>query len=366
MPKELLKVAVIGTGMIAAAGHLPAWKNLKNDVEVVAVADKEGDRAEGTAERNGIKRHYKDWRKMLAEVKPDIVSICTPNMHHKEPTIGALKAGAHVLCEKPICTSYADAFEMYETARAAGRMLMVGQSSRFSNSAIMAKNIVKSGLLGEMYYAETAAMRRRGVPTWGVFHLKEQSGGGPIYDLGVHSLDTLVWIMGNPKAVAVSGVATSKIANQDEGLYTSLSASGAPLGVYYPRPYDWREFDVEDFASGYIRLENNAVIGFKACWAANILPEVGNTFIVGTKAGLRMRPLTIIGSTARYQSDTNPVVDADPNVPFFGHWRETEHFVKAIRGEEELIVKREEVLNVIRMLEGLYTSSREGKEIRFE
>ena len=366
MPKELFKVAVIGAGMIANAGHLPAWKNLKDDVEVVGIADVEEDRAQQTAKRHGVPHAYQSWEKMLKELKPDIVSVTTPNMHHYEPTIGALKAGAHVLCEKPITTTYANAVSMYDTAKAAGRILMVGQSARFSNANLAAKEYASAGLLGEMYYGETVSMRRRGVPTWGVFHLKSQSGGGPIYDLGVHALDALLWIMGSPKAVSVSGIAVTKLANQDEGLVTSLSASGAPLGVYNPRPYDYREFDVEDMAAGFIRLENGAAVSFKVSWAANIPADgVGPTFILGTKGGLRLRPFTLVGATGRYQSDTTPVLNPDPNVPFFGHWRETEHFIKVIRGEEELMVKREEVLNVIRVLEGLYQSAAQGREIVF-
>jgi predicted dehydrogenase len=326
MSKQTFKVAVIGTGMIANAGHLPAWKNLreKGDVEIVAVADKEEDRAVQTAKRHGVARGYGDWRKMLAECKPDIVSVCTPNMHHKDPTIGALKAGANVLCEKPMTTTYVNATEMFNTAKAAGRILMVGQSARFTNTTMAAKEFADAGQLGDVYYAETASMRRRGVPTWGVFHIKSESGGGPCYDLGVHALDSLLWVIGNPKVISAVGISVTKLANQDEGLLTSLGASGAPLGVYNPRPYDYHEFDVEDMAAGFLRLETGGAIGFKAAWAANIPFEgMGGTFIMGTKAGMRMRPFTIYSRNGRYMADISPVVEQDADIPFYGHWRET-------------------------------------------
>ena len=365
MPDKF-KVAVIGVGMIANAAHIPAWKDLQEDVEVVGVADLYEDNARSTAERYDIPHAYADAARMLRELEPDIVSVCTPNCYHKEWTLAALKVGAHVLCEKPIAPGYQDAVEMYEAAKAAGKVLLIGQSMRFSSEVIAAKEFADAGQLGEMYYAETSSMRRRGVPTWGMFHIKEHNAGGPIYDLSVHSLYVLLWIMGNPRVVAVSGVTYTKLANHDEGLITSLADSGAPIGVFNPRPYDCREFDVEDMAAGFLRLKNGAAIIVKASWAANIPPGAGGTMILGTEGGLSLRPLTLVRNMGSYQVDVTPKVPSDPNVPFYGHWKETRHMIDVIRGRDELCVKREEVLNVIRALEGLYRSAEEGHEIWFE
>ena len=366
MPKELLKVAIIGTGMIANAGHIPAWKNLKEEVEIVAVADMLEDRAQLVAETEGIPRAYGDWQKMLDEVKPDIVSVCTPNAHHKAPTIAALKGGAHVLCEKPISISRANAVEMYDAAEAAGRILMVGQSARFSNQFFAAKEIVDAGKLGDIYFAETYFLRRRGIPTWGQFHMKEHSGAGPIYDLGVHRIDLLFWIMGNPKVQAVSAMAYTKFGNRDEGLATSLAESGAPLGVITPRPYDYREFDVEDFATAFFRLEGDVTVAFKISWAVNVPQNVGDTMILGTEGGLILDPLTLVTNMGQYQVNIAPRPPADRSVQFSGHWGETEHFVNVIRGDEELIVTKEQVLNVMRTLDAMYESSVQGREIWVE
>ena len=364
MPRKF-KVAVIGAGMIANAAHIPAWKDLRDDIEVVGVADLYEENARSTARRHDIPHAYADSAQMLRDLEPDIVSVCTPNCSHKEWTLAALQSGAHVLCEKPIAPGYQDAVEMYEAAEAAGKVLFVGQSVRFGNETRAAKEFADTGQLGEMYYAETSSMRRRGVPTWGMFHIKEHNAGGPIYDLSVHSLDALLWIMGNPTVVAVSGVTYTKLANRDEGLITSLADSGAPIGVFNPRPYDYREFDVEDMAAGFLRLENGAAISIKSSWAANVPPGVGGTTILGTEGGLSLRPLTLVRNMGSYQVDVTPKVPADPNVPFYGHWKETRHMLNVIRGREELCVKREEVLNVIRALEGLYRSAQEGREIWF-
>jgi len=363
MARRKLKVGIIGTGMIAVSGHIPAWKNLADDVELTAVADILADRAALVAKSYGAKHAYGDWRKMLKEQRLDIVSVCTPNSYHKEQTIAALKAGAHVLCEKPVSTSHAAAVEMFEAADAAKRILFVGQSSRFSEKSRAAKEVCASGRLGEMYFAETYFLRRRGIPTWGQFHQKEHSAGGPVYDLGVHAIDLLFWLMGNPKAVAVSGATYTKFGNRDEGLATSLADSGAPLGVLTPRPYSHRDFNVEDMAAGFIRLDGGATVAFKTSWAANVPQNTGSTMILGTEGGLVLDPLTLVTNMGSYQVNIAPQVPGGRNVAFSGHWEEAEHFVKVLRGEEKLLVTREEVLNVIKTLDALYESAAKGREI---
>lgn len=364
MPKNRLKVAVVGAGMIANAGHIPAWKQLEGDAEIVAVCNRSVERARHTAERHAIPRAYDDCARMLAETEPDIVCVCTPNVSHKEYTLAAFEAGAHVFCEKPVAATYADAVEMYERAEAAGRILFVTQTGRFSGHVLAARELAQAGHLGRMYYAETALLRRRGVPTWGRFHIKGDSAGGPLCDLGVHALDALLWIMGSPRVVAASGAAYTEIANRDEGLVESLADSGAPVGVFDPRPYSAGEFDVEDMAAGFLRLETGATISLKASWAANIPDGTGGTYILGNKAGLKLNPLTLIGTLGRYQADTALKVPADPDIPFHGHWMAAAHFVRVLRGEEELQVKKEEVLNVINALDGLYRSAAAGAEVR--
>jgi predicted dehydrogenase len=352
--------------MSAQIAHIPAWQNLEGDVEIVAAMDILPERAEKAADYFGIPKAYGDYETMLAEVEPDIVSVCTPNVYHKAPTIAALRAGAHVLCEKPIATSVEDAQEMYDVAEEEGRELFITQTQRFREQSMAAKSFADEGKLGEIYYAETALLRRRGIPKWGVFHIKEHNAGGPVYDLGVHSIDLLFWIMGNPKAVTVTGDTYTKFGNLDENLATSLADSGAPAGVLTPRPYDYREFDVEDFASGYIRLENGAAVVLRTSWAANVPENPGKTFLLGTEGGLQLSPLEYIANVGRYQANIDLKVPADRDVPFSGHFWAMAHALRVLRGEEAKIVKREEVINVMRTLVGLYRSAERGSEVRLD
>ena len=366
MAEEKLRIGIIGTGMIATSGHMPAWRDLPDDVEIVAVADVLADRASLIAEQESIPHAYGNWQKMLGEQELDIVSVCTPNAYHREQAVAALQAGAHVLCEKPVATSSEDAAAMFDAAEAVGKVLLVGQSSRFRSRSMAAKEIVESGKLGEIYFAETFFLRRRGVPKWGQFHMKAHSGGGPVYDLGVHAIDLLYWLMGNPKALAVSGATYTKLANRDERLATSLADSGAFLGVLTPRPYQDADYDVEDMAAGFIRLEGGITVAFKTSWAANVPKNHGSTMILGTEGGLVMEPLTLVANMGRYQVNVEAQVPDDEHGPFSGHWGETAHLVDVIRGRCEPIVTREEVLNVMRTLDALYQSGAEGREIVLE
>jgi predicted dehydrogenase len=360
-----LRVAVIGTGMIANAAHIPAWKTLHNDAEVVGVADIREEAARETARRYEVPHAYTDPQRMLDELQPDVVSVCTPNVYHREWTIAALRAGAHVLCEKPITTSYANAVEMYAAADALDRLLYTSQSMRFMSVFRAAKDLVSAGLLGAFYYAEISAVRRRGIPRWGFFHMRQHNFGGPICDLGVHMLDALFWITGNPKVRSASGMTYTAFGDRDEGLVTSLAESGAPIGVFTPRPYDYREFDVEDFASGYIRLESGGTISLKTSWAVN-MAENFSLAVAGTEGGIQLPPLKLLNNLDRYQVEVAPKVLPDRDVPFPGHYDMIENFVKAMRGEEEMVVRREEVLNVMRAIEGLYRSAEAGREIVLE
>jgi predicted dehydrogenase len=348
--------------MIANAAHLPAWNNLKEAVEVVGVADMRREAAEETARRYAIPKAYDDPQKMLDELAPDIVSVCTPNLSHKHWSLAALAAGAHVLCEKPIAVRLADAEEMYAAARAAGKVFYPCQTLRFLNEFRAAWEIAAGGALGEIYYAEVSAIRRRGIPSWGFFHMKEYNAGGPVCDLGVHMLDALFWIIGNPRVVTASAQTYTKLGHLDEGLRTSLAESGAPLGVFTPRPYDYREFDVEDFASAYLRLQTGGTILLRTSWAVN-LPENFSLQIAGTQGGLQVPPVKLLENHGSYQTEVTPRVFADRQVSFPGHWELTTNFIAALRGEAEILVKREEALNVVRTIEGIYRSAEECREV---
>lgn len=361
---QKFRVAVVGTGMIANAAHIPAWRDLSDEVEIVAVVDNREQAAKETAQRYGIPEYFTDYNVMLEKIKPDIVSVCTPNCYHKNVTIAALEAGANVLCEKPLSTSEENAKEMYTVAKKCGKVLYANQSMRFDPNVQAAKAFYDSGVVGAPYFVEANIIRRRGIPKWGFFHMKEHNAAGPGFDIGVHVLDAMLWILGAPKVLSVSGKTYRELGDKDEGLKESLAESGAPAGVFTPRPYDYHEFNVEDFATGFIRLENNITISLKASWALNAPEESDVSYISGTKGGIRVLPSAeIITNMAGYQVNVKPKIPAPRDVPFEEHYYTTAHFLKVIRGEEEPLVKQEQVLNVLRILDAIYASSVENREI---
>lgn len=361
-----LRVALIGAGQIANSAHIPAWQHQQAEAELVAIADNRGDVAATSAARYQIPHSYLDYHEMLQKEQPDIVSVCTPNNLHKPCTLDALRAGAHVLCEKPLSISEQDAREMYAEAHRLGKQLMVSQSMRFEADVQAAKALYDTGVVGEPYYAQGSFMRRRGIPKWGFFHMKEYNTAGPGFDLGVHILDMLLWVLGSPKPISVTGQNYQKLGNVDEQLHETLADSGAPVGLFTPRPYDWREFDVEDMSVAFVRLEGGITLVLKTSWALNAPEEDKHCYIAGTKGGVTMLPTSVLTNIAGYQVNISPKIPAQMAKAFAGHYGVTSHFLQVIKGEAEQIVTEAQVLNVLKILDAIYLSSDTGREIRFD
>lgn len=363
------RIAVIGTGMIANAAHIPAINNLRKQglVELIACADIRPEAAKETAARYDIPHAYSDPQKMLDELHPDIVSICTPNRYHKQWSIAALKSGANVLCEKPMAVSVADAKEMFDTAEACGRLLFPCQSMRWRSDMEFAKDVIDNGQIGSAYFCDVAFIRRYGIPTWGMFHMKEHNFGGPFCDLGVHFIDSLLWMTGNPEVEAVSGNAYKRIAGKGEDVLISIAESGAYRGTFTPREYDYREFSVEEFATGSMRLANGFGVNFRFSWAVNLPTSGLSMSICGDKGGFSVDKGMLYQNVGRYQSelllknfDNRPY----KGTPFEQHWYMYEHILRVLYGQEERRVKPEETMNVVRAIECFYRSAEMNREVR--
>lgn len=368
--KKTFRTALIGAGLIANSAHLPAIQYLGDDYDVVGVSDIRLEAAQETAARFHIPHVYTDSEQMLREVKPEVVIVSTPNGSHKEESLKAIHAGAHVICEKPVVLKYADAVELFAEAEKHNVHFFPAQTQRFFYDRLDIKKIIDSGVLGEVYFCEFDSVRRRGIPRWGFFHMKEYNVGGPFCDLGVHELDYMLWTLGNPKVIAVSGSTWTKIGNTGQELQLSPADSGMFDGTQFtPRPYDWREYSVEDMAAGIIRLENGGLISFKTAWAVN-LPDKWERKYAGTKAGLTYgnnQPVLIHGDLCGHQADQQPFVfntqKYPKNIIFPGHIGLLKNVAGYLRGEEEIVIRKEETLNVTAAIEAFYTSAERGCEV---
>ena len=343
--------------MIANSAHIPAYRQFSEDYYITAVCDINEQAAKKTAEKHGIKSYYTDASEMLEKEKPDVVSVCVPNCFHKQYTIMALRAGANVLCEKPLAVTYADAEEMYAVAREEGKVLMACQSMRFTPDRLAAKEYIDEHGCDDFYYGELSRVRRRGIPFWGTFHMKKLSCGGAFIDIGVHMLDALVWLAGNPKVKSVMAV-TAQNHKYEIG---SLLSSGALTGnVDTQRPFDPEEMDVEDFSCGMITFENGARVSFKVAWAANI-PEASDIRLIGKRAGIYL-PEGKVYSGMDTEETLEPV-EIPYKTVFAGHMYIADNLRRVLKGEAQPIIKPEEILNVTRIIELFYRSAELGREV---
>lgn len=349
------KIGAIGVGGIFKAVHEEAWRE-HPEAEIVAVCDVREDRAREVAARLGVSRVYTDYRQMLQDKDIDAVDICTPNLYHSEIAIAALNAGIHVFCEKPDAVNPEEAQRMADAAAASGKLLMVMRNNRFNPYSQFLKRYVDEGLMGEVYTGRCGWIRRRGIPgKGGWFTTKELSGGGPLIDLGVHFIDLTMWIMGNPKPVAVSGATYTKFAKDE--ISDSLHSS------FGDKQKDGT-FDVEDLATGFIRFENGATLQIEFSWASNINEETNFLELRGTKAGASLRngELTLFSEAAGQLTDTKPVIKGAQHVK--QHAENIKHFVDCLEGRAEPTIRPEHGVDMIKILSAIYASAESGKEVR--
>lgn len=355
-----LKIGIVGCGGIANGKHLPAIKKF-GDIEVVAFCDRIKERAVEAKKNYGTEeaRVYTDYKELLKE-ELDAVYVLTPNKSHAEISIAAMKADKHVMCEKPMAKSYADAKKMLETSKETGKLLNIGYQNRYRVDSIYLKRACENGDLGEIYYGKAHALRRRGVPTWGVFLKEEEQGGGPLIDIGTHALDLTLWMMNNYDLESVTGSVFHKLADEKE--------QGNEFGEW-----DSEQFTVEDSAFGFIKMKNGATINLEASWALNTLDvDEAKTSLCGTKAGADMKEgLRINRVNYNMLCTEKPVKNTGGVAYFTGNTEdmavtEQKTFYNAVMKGEELVVKPEEALVVTKILEAIYESGRTGKTVYFD
>ena len=348
-----LKVAVIGVGSISKY-HIQSY--LANDgVELYAFCDINEKRLKFMGEKYGVTRLYTDEAEMLRELPElDAVSVCTWNSAHAPCTIMALEAGKHVLCEKPMATNVEDAVAMKEAAEKNGKLLMIGFVRRFGRDCFIVNDLIKSNKLGEIYYAKVANIRRNGNPG-GWFGEKARSGGGPLMDLGVHSIDLVRYLMGMPNVVSVYGTTFKKL--------------GARDGVKTPKAYvaasatDHDICDCEDLASALIRFDNGVVMSVEMSFSLNTADEVNNIQIFGTQAGVKIDSnVTLYGDTDGYLTDTSFAGNNGLDMKDIFS-REIGHFVDSINGKTECINTADDGIAMMKILTAIYKSAETGHEV---
>ncbi|MHB1485453.1 MAG: Gfo/Idh/MocA family protein [Saccharofermentanales bacterium] len=357
-----LRAGIIGCGGIANAKHLPGLAGI-GEVEMVAFCDIILSRAQAAADKYQPKaRVYENYMDLLKNEKLDVVHVCTPNRSHSEITVAALDAGCHVMCEKPMAISEAEAGKMLDAARRTGKKLTIGYQNRYRADSQFLKKECESGALGEIYFAKAHALRRRAVPTWGVFLNEEEQGGGPLIDIGTHALDLTLWTMDNYKPRYCVGK-TFHMLNDHHG------NSGNAWGNW-----DVSQFTVEDSAFGFVVMENGALIYLESSWALNTL-EVHEAVcsLCGTLAGADMNDgLRFNGIKNNRQYVMKPSMEAggvaftEGNTAAIDFHIEARQWIRSIIDDKDPCVLPEQAYIVSAILDGIYQSSKTGKPFYFD
>ena len=367
-----LRIAIVGCGGIANQKHMPSIKANADKADMVAFCDIIPERAEKAAKEYGVEgaKVYTDYKEMLADtsVEFDVVHVCTPNVAHCPITVAAFEAGKHVMCEKPMAHNTEDARKMIDAWKKSGKKFTIGYQNRLRDDTQTLHASCEAGELGEIYFAKAHALRRRAVPTWGVFPNKALQGGGPLIDIGTHALDITLWMMNNYEPASVSGQVFYKLGRQEDG----------PAGNVFG-PWDPKTFEVEDSAFGLVKMKNGATIYLEASWALNVLKSMeASTTLCGTKAGAEIHhggsypQDELIYNTVEHTQLMEKTISPAGVVDFFEGGaaaeavREQEQWLNAIINDTDPLVKPEQAFVVTQILEGIYKSAETGKEVFFD
>ncbi len=363
-----LKIGIIGTGWIADA-HMASYLK-QPDIEIVAGADLIPGKAEAFFKKHGVEgvRCYPDHKAMIDAEELDGVSVCTYNATHAECSIYALEHGVNVLLEKPMCVTMEEAKALYKAEKASGKVLSIGFQPRFNPTMQQIKKVISTGVLGKIYYIQTGGGRRHGIPTpFGTTFIEKKTAGlGALGDIGCYALDAVLNAIGYPKPLTVTGYKSAYLGkNPNYYIWDGKPANYADL------------FGVDDFAAGFVRMENDIILDFRISWAMHA-DTMGDTIILGTDAALRIPakkdecwnggvggPLVLYQSIAGKQVET--VIPEEKKIEGESDFdRKIRSFADAIKEGTPSPVSIDEIIYNQAILSGIAESAELGHEIEIK
>lgn len=365
-----LKVGIIGCGGIANNKHFPALSKNTDKAEMVAFCDIIPERAQTACEKYGVAgaKWYEDYRDLLSDPSIDVVHVCTPNVSHSQIVVDTFGAGKHVLCEKPMSHSTAEAQRMMDAWKKSGKHFTIGYQNRFRDEVQSLHKACGAGELGDIYFAKAHAIRRKAVPTWGVFPDKSKQGGGPLIDIGTHALDITLWMMDNYEPESVTGSVFHKLGN----------LPGAEEGNLFG-PWDPKTYEVEDSAFGFIKMKNGATIFLESSWALNTLvSKEAATTLCGTKAGAQIdagmsfQTNQLIYNRAHNGMLTEETLSNRGAVAYFEGSEsspevlECKQWLQSIIDDTDALVRPQQAFVVTQILDTIYQAADKNQEIKFD
>lgn len=337
MARKILRIGLVGVGAAAQINHIPALKKIE-DLELVALCDRDPEKVARVAQKFQIPRHYTRFEELLGDDEVQAIDICTPNFLHAPMAMSALEAGKHVLCERPLARSADEAAAMLKAAKKSDRILMCAVQHRFREDAQLLRKFVQNGDLGDIFLAKAGWLRQR--TEWDSDEWRRQrreSGGGVVLDLGFQMLDQALWIMGGPKVASV----TASVHRQKKG-------------------------EVEDSATAFLRLVSGATLSLELTWGLLMERNFAYLNLFGTGGAALLNPLRIHKGMHGSLVNVTPTMPTPSNQFKQSIEAEIAHFADSLRKNSRPMGSAEEILPVMELMDAIYRSAENGKEVRLD
>jgi predicted dehydrogenase len=333
--KKTLKVALVGVGAAAQINHLPVLKKLE-DVELVALCDRDPEKTARVAQKFGVPTSYTRFEELLSDDSVDAVDITTPNYLHAPMAIAALEAGKHVLCERPLARSADEAAAMAKAAKKSDRLLMCAVQHRFRPDAQLLRKFVDKGDLGDIFLAKGGWLRQK--TEWDSDEWraqKRESGGGVVLDLGFQMIDLALWVLGDVKAESV----TASVHRTKKG-------------------------DVEDSATAFLRLDTGATLTLELTWGLLMEKDFAYLNLFGSGGAALLNPFRVHKGMHGTLVNVTPTLETSRNQYRQSMEAQIQHFADAMRGAKNPMGLVAEILPVMELVDAIYRSAEQGKEVK--
>jgi predicted dehydrogenase len=349
-----IRIGIIGVGNIGGV-HLKEFSRLADLCEITAITDMDLPLAKMVAKEHGVAIAANTNEELIQSPDVDAVIIAVPNQYHADLAVQAIKAGKHVLLEKPMGINSEAARTILKASHASDKVVMIDHQMRFESIPMQLKEQIQRGELGKIYTAKTGWFRRKGIPGWGTWFTRmDQSGGGPLIDIGVHMLDLALYLMGNPKPVSVYGATYAQFGPERKG----IGSWGTPNwdGVY----------DVEDLATALIKMEDGSSLTLEVSWAVHM--DTDNTpfiHLMGSEGGASYRGPR--GKLLTEKFDRPIEVElSKPDHDEGERYRLSRHFLECIHEGKPPITSALSGFTNNLVLDAIYESSRTGNEVKLD
>ncbi len=338
MARKNVRIGLVGAGAAAQINHIPALKKVEG-LELVAIVDRDPEKAQQVAQRFGIPSALGRFDELLADDSIDAVDLCTPNYLHQPMAVAALEAGKHVLCERPLARSAQEAAAMVKAAKKADRLCLCAVQHRFRPDALLLKKFVEKGDLGEIFHAKTGWLRQR--TSWDSDEwrrTKRESGGGVVLDLGFQMLDLALWVLDQPKVDSVTA---------------SLHRS--------------RKGEVEDSATAFFRLATGATLTLELTWGLLMEKDFAYLNLLGSGGAALLNPFRLHkGMHGELVNVTPTTLDTAKNQYKVSIEGQIAHVADVFRKGAKPMGSAEELLPVMELMDAVYRSAEQGKEVRLD